>query len=260
MNDHTTAAEVDADTVASRAAQVITTMGAEIRALRQERNRYRNAWHNARARAVDARSDVEFTEQQPAVVPSADRAALRDRIRRALCEADGKGFMWDSDMLEPDEYGDVADMVLSVLPATAEEHRLALCDALRLGSDAPWDAIHDRVTELGLPPIDQDPVARRLGLLPAPADRAAVRSAALQEGADAVAGDTGFHIRYGAVVDYAEHYAALLRRLAGEAAPDNTETPTARPVRHEPGKAVLCSDCHAKGHAACMADREADHG
>lgn len=71
-----------------------------------------------------------------------------------------------------------------------------------------------------------------LAVLPAPADRAAVRAAALREGADAVAADTGFHIRYGAAIDYAEHYAALLRRLAGEAAPDNTETPIVRPTRY----------------------------
>lgn len=37
---------------------------------------------------------------------------LRDRIRRAVCEAEG--FAWDSDILEPDEYGEVADMVLTV--------------------------------------------------------------------------------------------------------------------------------------------------
>ena len=49
----------------------------------------------------------------PAVVPPVDRAALRDRIRRAVCEAEG--FAWDSDMLEPDEYGDHADMVLAAL-------------------------------------------------------------------------------------------------------------------------------------------------
>jgi len=53
----------------------------------------------------------------------------------------------------------------AVLPAPAEEHRLALSDALGLGTGAPWDAIHDRATELGLPPLDQDPVARRLGLV-----------------------------------------------------------------------------------------------
>ncbi|WP_045562678.1 ParB N-terminal domain-containing protein [Streptomyces sp. FxanaA7] len=48
-----------------------------------------------------------------------------------------------------------------------------------------------------------------LAELPAPADRAAV----LEEAAD-----TGFHIRYGAAIDYAEHYAALLRRMAVESA------------------------------------------
>jgi hypothetical protein len=48
----------------------------------------------------------------------ADGAELRDRIRRAVCEAEG--FAWDSDMLEPDEYGEVADAVLAVLPAPAE--------------------------------------------------------------------------------------------------------------------------------------------
>jgi hypothetical protein len=41
------------------------------------------------------------------------RAGLRDELRRAVCEAEG--FVWDSDMLEPDEYGDHADTVLAVL-------------------------------------------------------------------------------------------------------------------------------------------------
>lgn len=48
------------------------------------------------------------------VPPPADQTALRDRIRRAICEAEG--FGWDTDMLEPDEYGEVADAVLAVLP------------------------------------------------------------------------------------------------------------------------------------------------
>lgn len=43
-----------------------------------------------------------------------DPTTLRDRIRRAVCEAEG--FAWDSDMLEPDEYGEHADAVLDVLP------------------------------------------------------------------------------------------------------------------------------------------------
>jgi hypothetical protein len=57
----------------------------------------------------------------------------------------------------------------AALPATTdragEEHRVALSEALGLGTGAPWDAIHERATELGLPPLGRDPVARRLGLL-----------------------------------------------------------------------------------------------
>ena len=64
---------------------------------------------HARAREVLA----EYDAVPAPVLPLADRAALRDRIRRAVCEAEG--FAWDSDMLEPDEYGDHADMVLAAL-------------------------------------------------------------------------------------------------------------------------------------------------
>ncbi|TXS78662.1 hypothetical protein [Streptomyces sp. sk2.1] len=39
---------------------------------------------------------------------------LRERVRRAICEA--SGIDWDPDMLEPDEYGEHADAVLAVLP------------------------------------------------------------------------------------------------------------------------------------------------
>ncbi|MFE1192892.1 hypothetical protein ACFW6E_08835 [Streptomyces olivaceoviridis] len=49
------------------------------------------------------------------VSPPTSRAELRDRVRRVLCERDGKGYLWGTDMLEPDEYGDVADSVLAVL-------------------------------------------------------------------------------------------------------------------------------------------------
>jgi hypothetical protein len=59
--------QANANTVASRAAQAISRMGADLRAMTSERNRYRSAWRNARARAVDARSDVEFVEQHAAV-------------------------------------------------------------------------------------------------------------------------------------------------------------------------------------------------
>jgi hypothetical protein len=65
--------------------------------------------------------------------PPADRAELRDRIRRAVCEA--SGFAWDSDMLEPDEYGEVADAVLAVLPAPADRAAILQEAATRLEAD-----------------------------------------------------------------------------------------------------------------------------
>jgi hypothetical protein len=43
--------QADADTIADRATQVITAMGADIRAARAERDRYRAAWQSARFRA-----------------------------------------------------------------------------------------------------------------------------------------------------------------------------------------------------------------
>ncbi|MCX5522236.1 hypothetical protein OG342_05055 [Streptomyces bobili] len=49
--DQNPTAEADADAVANRAAQVITRMGADIRALTGERDRYRTAWRSARERA-----------------------------------------------------------------------------------------------------------------------------------------------------------------------------------------------------------------
>ncbi|MFE2073687.1 hypothetical protein [Streptomyces misionensis] len=57
-------------------------------------------------------------ERVAVVSPPPSRAALRDRIRRAVCEAEG--FAWDTDMLEPDEYGEVADAVLAVLGEQAD--------------------------------------------------------------------------------------------------------------------------------------------
>ncbi|MYR30666.1 MULTISPECIES: hypothetical protein [unclassified Streptomyces] len=49
-----------------------------------------------------------------------DRPAdtLRDRVRQAICEA--SGFEWDPDWQEVDEYGEVADAVLAILPAPAD--------------------------------------------------------------------------------------------------------------------------------------------
>lgn len=120
----------------------------------------------------------------------------------------------------------------------AEAHRLALSEALGLGTGAPWDAIHDRATELGLPPLTEDPVAQRLGLVPEPADRAAV----LSEAADAV-----FALNYDDLVSEQDdenlgsmreawdlgtiHATQLLRRLAAEAQPELEADP--QPVSEE---------------------------
>jgi hypothetical protein len=128
-----TAAEVDADTVANRAAQVISSMGADIRTLRRERDRYRNAWRSARERAqaygegilrvVKDREAYQGWLRQaeeaaaraaaPAVqAPDTDRAALRDRIAEAF----------DATYTTVDDFDAerAADAVLAVLPAPTD--------------------------------------------------------------------------------------------------------------------------------------------
>jgi len=102
---------------------------------------------------------VQALAAESAVVPppATNQTALRDRIRRAVCEAEG--FAWDSDMLEPDEYGDHADMVLA-----------ALFGPVPAGTDiATWTAI--RAIQLMNEAGQQRDAA--LAVLPAPVDRAA---------------------------------------------------------------------------------------
>ncbi|MEU6543934.1 hypothetical protein [Streptomyces sp. NPDC046859] len=122
----------------------------------------------------------------------------------------------------------VADAVLAVLPPPAEAHRLALSEALGLGTGAPWDAIYDRATELGLPPLDRDPVAQRLGLLPPPADRAAVLrgAASFVEAMNEGCGQR----KPCASCDAREDVADELRRLADEAQQQPAEV---RPTAYE---------------------------
>ena len=126
----------------------------------------------------------------PAVVPSVGVPALRDRVRRAVCEAEG--FAWDSSMLEPDEYGDVADAVLAALPAPAdraaeglakhvvraifalksptppgsEHYRAGWDDGVEAAMDAARDAVlHRLATEAAAPVVgvaaDTTPAAER---------------------------------------------------------------------------------------------------
>jgi hypothetical protein len=73
-----------------------------------------------------------------AVAPATDQTALRDRIRRVLCERDGQAALWGTDMLEPDEYGADADAVLAVLPASVDRDTVLrdVFDALATGAVA----------------------------------------------------------------------------------------------------------------------------
>jgi hypothetical protein len=202
--------------------------------------------------------DPAATPADPA--PATNPDTLRDRIADALLttrrtdyadlgvKANHRQHRFDARCaLCTYDVDALADAVLAVLPAptdqAAEEHRLALSEALGLGTGAPWDAIHDRATELGLPPLDRDPVARRLGLLPATVDRAAVRAEI-----DWIIEHCPEH---GCVEPETEvchcEIAERLRHLAGEAQQDE-----ARAVRCPHG----CDTAHCPC-LACEADDEA---
>ncbi|WP_326592794.1 hypothetical protein [Streptomyces brevispora] len=87
-----------------------------------------------------ARLVLGTTDQQPETTPA--DTGLRDRIRRAICEADG--FGWDTDMLEPDEYGEQADAVLAVLPAPVDRAAV-LTDAERTMLTYALDQAQERI-------------------------------------------------------------------------------------------------------------------
>ncbi|WP_045563013.1 hypothetical protein [Streptomyces sp. FxanaA7] len=127
------------------------------------------------------------------------RAGLRNELRRAVCEAEG--FAWDSDMLEPDEYGDHADAVLAVLYREWPWLRAEAEDAApAVVPSADRAALRDRIAEelaarftsgaeytqgmrVAFEGPDGGPATRMvtpfeaaeavLAVLPAPADRAA---------------------------------------------------------------------------------------
>ncbi|MBE4735741.1 ParB N-terminal domain-containing protein [Streptomyces caniscabiei] len=151
----------------------------------------------------------------------ADRAALRDRIRRAVCEAEG--FAWDSDMLEPDEYGDVADMVLSVLPAPADRAAV-LSDAERTMLGWALDQAQLRMWKTGKHTAEEQAALVSLR-------RMAVESAAV----DRVAADWFAAARFVEAMNEAcdqkpceacttrEDVASELRRVAAETPPAETQ-------------------------------------
>jgi hypothetical protein len=102
-------------------------------------------------RYLNAPLTVELHDSvSSAVVQSAlAETAVRDRIAEALSEARRPGL---GGMTEADAVAHMAAAVLAVLPAAdrpAEEaYRLAVSAALRLGTDATWEAIRDRAEDL----------------------------------------------------------------------------------------------------------------
>jgi hypothetical protein len=229
--------EVDADTVANRAAQVISSMGAEIRALKHERDRYRGAWRSARERAQaygegilrvvkDRESYQEWLRQAEeaasVVVPAADRAALAEAAAQAIRDAACPG-------------GDC--------PLTEEE-----CAEQRI-QPAAWE--RGVLSEVyGRPEWFTEAV---LSVLPAPADRAAV----LREAADVLAAHPGA-IPYRPQLDEDGGFwwdtrdrdaaAELLRRMAGESAVVDrvpAETPAAETGCAHCGGPHDWDDCEA---------------
>jgi hypothetical protein len=138
ISDPQPAAEADADTVANRAAQVITSMGADIRALTGERDRYRGAWRSARERAQaygegilrvvkDREQYQEWlrqAEERAAAMPAAPVAApptgqteLVKRVAAALTE---HGMVHLNDPVLTNEYDCCAEAALAVLPAPVD--------------------------------------------------------------------------------------------------------------------------------------------
>lgn len=104
---------------------------------------------------------------------------LRDRIAALFRQLPGHERLGDQTP------GEIADAVLAVRPAPANEaHRVALSDALGLGTGAPWDAIHDQASEL------RHELERRTLMLQASRDVVAQlradRSAVLREAANAL--------------------------------------------------------------------------
>jgi hypothetical protein len=178
--------------------------------------------------------------------PPADRAAVeRDRYRTAWRSARERAQAFGEGVLLHVAQRDFWQKAAEQNYAATEAHRLALSEALALGTGAPWDAIHDRATELGLPPLAEDPVAQRLGLVPAPADRAAVLREAAEDLATAFGDPKVKHI--GAIA--ASHLRRRARELEGrETDEEHPETPLEKRFRYsERRNDELRAECQRRG-------------
>lgn len=158
---------------------------------------------------------------------------LRDRIRRAICEA--SGFTWLPDeLMEPDEYGEHADAVLAVLrdplarqvlgtpttdpaPAPADEDTIGLCGYCGEPREGHHHGYVSTAAALAAAPHR---ITTSASAPAAPADRAAVFREAYEiahaEGMrlNALESEIGVGPYRGAL-----GVAHLLRRLADEAQP-----------------------------------------
>jgi hypothetical protein len=192
--------------------------------------------------------------------PDTDRAALRDRIAETLYAHDHPG--WRVPLAESDVepvYRERAAAVLAVLPAPTDpvpaEGGDLIEEYLRflrgLGPEPDLSALSPDRREAvagqfeivraladrssGLPPLDRDPVARRLGLLPAPADRAAVLAEAIarvEDPQERAKTTTGLGLGWESARDVLRRMAvesAAVDRVAAETPPAETETVHACP-------------------------------
>jgi len=119
--------------------ETATDQTAELDRLRTENERMRHE--------LEVMYGGAFDSVKSATDQSALRNAVSEALHAVLNRRLGEGA-WTSLLAES------ADAMLAALPASVdradEEHRLALSEALGLGTGAPWDAIHERATELGL--------------------------------------------------------------------------------------------------------------
>lgn len=180
--------------------------------------------------------EARLHDPAPAGVAPATGAGLREAIRRVLAQCAG----FDFDSLEPHDYQIQAAAIEAVLPVSAgqadraaEEHRLALSEALGLGTGAPWAAIRERAAELAAVPAPSA-VAGHTG-----SERERVKH-------------SGPNTKFCVGCLSGEHERVDDEPAAGQSAGGTPQDPA---VQHAPGIAVLCPDCRTKGYAICMDDK-----
>lgn len=165
------------------------------------------------------------TDQQPVTAPAGTE--LRDRIRRAICEA--SGFTWlPDDLMEPDEYGEHADAVLAVLPApTDRAAAVQPADRRDRWEHAAWAAgrtVDRNALAAYMAVADTEQAALRAEVKRLRTDRATDRCGSCEHETryHDVDGRCWFTVQQG-VADRDAVCACQLRRLADEAQQPETE-------------------------------------